>query len=93
LLPTKKFALKNPDACQKCASFSVHFTALKGYPWQPRASLFASSNGKKQSLYQLDYSVSGKRIRTTVGPNKKDAELVRAKIQSDLILGRRVELS
>ena len=43
---------------------------------------------KKQSLYQLDYSVNGKRIRTTVGSNKKDAELVRAKIQSDLILGK-----
>ena len=42
---------------------------------------------KKQSLYQLDYSVNGKRIRTTVGPSKKDAELVRAKIQSDLVLG------
>jgi len=43
---------------------------------------------KKQSLYQLDYSDNGKRIRTTVGPNKKDAELVRAKIQSDLILSK-----
>jgi len=43
---------------------------------------------KKQSLYQLDYSVDGKRIRQTVGPNKRDAELVRAKIQSDLLLGR-----
>jgi hypothetical protein len=39
---------------------------------------------KKQSLYQLDYTVNGKRIRTTVGSNKKDAELVRAKIHSDL---------
>ena len=43
---------------------------------------------KKQSLYQLDYSVDGRRIRQTVGPNKRDAELVRAKIQSDLLLGR-----
>ncbi len=43
---------------------------------------------KKQSLYQLDYSAGGKRIRETVGPNKKEAELIRAKIQSDLILGK-----
>jgi hypothetical protein len=43
---------------------------------------------KKQSLYQLDYSVDGRRIRQTVGPNKRDAELVRAKIQSDLLLGK-----
>jgi hypothetical protein len=42
---------------------------------------------KKQSMYQLDYSVNGKRLRPAVGSNKKDAELVRAKIQSDLILG------
>ena len=42
---------------------------------------------KKQSLYQLDYSFDGRRIRQTVGPNKRDAELVRAKIQSDLLLG------
>ncbi len=43
---------------------------------------------KKQSLYQLDYSVDGRRVRQTVGPNKRDAELVRAKIQSDLLLGK-----
>ena len=43
---------------------------------------------KKQSLYQLDYSVDGRRIRQTVGPNKRDAELVRAKIQSDLLPGK-----
>jgi hypothetical protein len=43
---------------------------------------------KKQSQYQVDYAVSGKRFRKTVGPNKKDAELVPAKIQSDLIPGK-----
>ena len=26
---------------------------------------------KKQPLYQLDYSVNGKRLRTTVGPNSR----------------------
>jgi hypothetical protein len=43
---------------------------------------------KRQSVYQLDYSVNGKKLRPTVGSNKKDAELVRAKIQSYLILGK-----
>jgi len=43
---------------------------------------------KTKSVYQLDYSINGQRFRVMVGSNKRDAELVRAKIQSDLILGK-----
>jgi integrase len=42
---------------------------------------------KKRKVYQLDFSVNGERIREIVGTDKKDAELVRAKVQSDLTLG------
>jgi integrase len=36
----------------------------------------------------LDYNVDGKRIREAVGKNKRDAELLQSKIQSDLTLGK-----
>jgi integrase len=43
---------------------------------------------KRSKVYQIDYTVNGKRFRTTVGSNKHDAELAQAKLQSDLTLGK-----
>ena len=53
----------------------------------PKVTLRAIKR-KKSKMYQLDFSVNGKRIRQTVGSNKHDAELAQAKLQSDLTLGK-----
>jgi hypothetical protein len=45
-------------------------------------------NRKGGISYMLDYAVDGKRYREAVGSNKRDAELLKAKIQSDLTLGK-----
>jgi hypothetical protein len=42
---------------------------------------------KNITAYQLDYNLSGKRIREIVAHNKKDAELIRAQRQQELTLG------
>jgi site-specific recombinase XerD len=42
----------------------------------------------KGHVYQIDYRVKGKRIREVVGTDKRTAELKRATIQQDLILGK-----
>jgi len=41
----------------------------------------------KGIVYRLDFGVNGKRIRQTVGSNKKTAELIRADTIQKLILG------
>jgi len=43
---------------------------------------------KKQIVYQIDYTVNGKRYREVVGTRKREAELIAAKIETDLALGR-----
>ncbi|HTY24581.1 MAG TPA: site-specific integrase [Desulfomonilaceae bacterium] len=42
----------------------------------------------KGHVYQIDYRVNGRRIREVVGSDKRTAELKRATIQQDLILGK-----
>jgi integrase/recombinase XerD len=42
---------------------------------------------KNKSSYQLDYMFNGIRYRYIVAHNKRDAELIRAKVQQDLTLG------
>lgn len=42
---------------------------------------------KNITSYQLDYNLTGKRIREIVAHNKRDAELIRAQRQQDLTLG------
>ncbi len=42
----------------------------------------------KGFVYQIDYRVNGKRIREIVGSDKRTAQLKRATIQQDLILGK-----
>jgi hypothetical protein len=43
---------------------------------------------KKESQYQVDSAVGGKRFRKTFGHNKMNADPIRAKIQSDLVSGK-----
>jgi integrase len=43
---------------------------------------------KSGIVYQLDYSFQNRRIREIVGSNKRDAELIQAKLQTDLALGK-----
>ncbi len=43
---------------------------------------------KSGDVYQLDYAVNGRRIREVVGTKKRNAELIQAKIQTDLALGK-----
>ena len=38
-------------------------------------------------VYRIDYSVNGKRVRQRVGSNKYNAEIIRAKIEKDLLFG------
>ena len=40
------------------------------------------------TVYMLDYTVGRKRFREAVGSSKRDAELLRANLQSDLTRGR-----
>ena len=42
---------------------------------------------KNSHIYQVDYWFNGKRVRTSVGTNKRNAEAIQAKIQQDLTLG------
>lgn len=43
---------------------------------------------KKGISYMIDYAVDGKRYREAVGTNKRDAEVIQAKKQSDLAMGK-----
>ncbi|MBT6046999.1 MAG: site-specific integrase [Candidatus Scalindua sp.] len=45
-------------------------------------------NRKSGIIYQLDYTVDGKRIRTSVGPRKYEAEIIAAKLNADFALGQ-----
>ena len=42
----------------------------------------------KGYVYQIDYRVNGKRIREVVGPDRRTAELKKATVQQDLLLGK-----
>jgi len=53
----------------------------------PKVTLSSKKNARGVINFFLDYRVSGKRFRPNVGPNKKDAELVRSKIQREILLG------
>jgi integrase len=52
----------------------------------PKVNLTAARN-KNGTVYRIDYTVNGKRVRQRVGSNKYDAELIRAKIEKDLLFG------
>jgi integrase len=52
----------------------------------PKVSLRAKHSGGK-TVYCLDYRFNGKRFRPSLGTNKRDAELVRAKVERDILLG------
>ena len=43
---------------------------------------------KSGNVYQLDYAINGQRIREVIGSKKRDAELIQAKVQTDLALGK-----
>ena len=46
-----------------------------------------SKTARGKTVFYLDYRVNGKRFRPKVGPNKRDAELIRAKIEREILLG------
>lgn len=52
----------------------------------PKVTL-QSKTVKGKTVFHLDYRVNGKRLRPKVGTNKRDAELIRAKTERDLLLG------
>jgi hypothetical protein len=41
---------------------------------------------KRKTAYQIDYVLNGKRIRKIVAHDKKNAGIIRAKVQNDLTL-------
>lgn len=43
---------------------------------------------KNGFVYQIDYTIDGRRIREVIGKNKREAELVQSKIQTDLLYGK-----
>jgi hypothetical protein len=52
----------------------------------PKVTLKSKQTGGVQVFY-LDYRINGKRHRPKVGTNRKDAELVRAKVEREILLG------
>ncbi len=42
---------------------------------------------KNRTSYQIDYMLNGKRVRYIAAHNKRDAELIKAKVQHELTLG------
>lgn len=53
----------------------------------PRVTLKSKTSARGFRTFYLDYRVNGKRMRPNVGSNKKDAELVRAKVEQEIVLG------
>ena len=53
----------------------------------PKVNLRAVKR-KSGTVYQLDFTVNGRRIREMVGSKKREAELIQAKIWTDLALGK-----
>jgi len=53
----------------------------------PKVTLKSRRSSKGSTVYHLDYRVHGKRYRPKVGTDKRNAELVRAKVESDILLG------
>ncbi len=52
----------------------------------PKVNLTAIKN-KNGTVYRIDYTINDKRVRQRVGSNKYDAEMIRAKIEKDLLFG------
>ena len=52
----------------------------------PKVTL-KSKHSRGTTVFYLDYRVGGKRFRPKVGTNKKDAELVRGKVEREILLG------
>jgi integrase/recombinase XerC len=50
----------------------------------PKVNLTAAKN-KNGTVYRIDYTVNGKRVRQRVGSNKYNAELIRAEIENKLL--------
>ena len=42
---------------------------------------------KNSHIYMVDYTINTKRIRKTIGTNKREAELIKADIQNKITLG------
>ena len=53
----------------------------------PKVNLRAVKR-KSGTVYQLDFTVNGRRIREMLGSKKREAELIQAKIWTDLALGK-----
>ncbi len=54
----------------------------------PKVKLRTQTSSDGSTVYVLDYRVNGKRIRKKVGQSKRDAELIRSKIEHDILLGQ-----
>jgi integrase len=52
----------------------------------PRVTL-QSRNVRGKTVFHLDYRINGKRFRPKVGTSKRDAELIRAKVEREILLG------
>ena len=52
-----------------------------------RVTLKSKRTKSGSIVYFLDYRIGGKRMRPNVGSNKKDAELIRAKVEREILLG------
>jgi len=52
----------------------------------PKVNLTAIKS-KKGTVYRIDYTINGKRVRQRVGSNKYDAELIRANLEKNLLFG------
>ena len=53
----------------------------------PKVALRSAASSSGTPLYILDYRHNGKRIRQKVGSNKRDAELIRTKVEREILLG------
>ncbi len=52
----------------------------------PRVTLKSKTSARGPRRSYPDYRVDGKRMRPNVGASRKDAELVRAKVEQELVL-------
>jgi integrase len=53
----------------------------------PRVTLKSKTSARGSKSFYLDYRFNGKRMRPNVGRNKRDAQLIRAKVEQELVLG------
>ena len=53
----------------------------------PSVTLKSRTSASGSKSFSLDYRFNGKRMRPNVGTNMRDAELIRAKVEQELVLG------